>query len=682
MSIRKNIICNLLGVFLIVLSAQAKSIELIGQSLPPGSSSQIDISLDGRYVVYTSDRDILSEDTNRDEDVYLYDRQTGITKLISVSSDGKNGRYWSQIPSISEDGRYIAFSSINPLVPSDTNTASDIYVHDQQSGFTERVSISSDGVQGNSWSGSSNISPDGRYVVFDSTSNNLVPGDTNQYNRHSNIFFHDRQTGLTELISISSSGEQGNSSSGSPVVSEDGRYVAFRSSSDNLVINDTNGSYHDLFIHDRVMKTTEVVSVLPNGEQLETGTTHFKLSQDWRYIAFYEFHNIGYGTSGEGDVYVHDRETKQTSIVSVSTEGIVGNRGSYGIEISPDGRFVSFRSAATNFVEGVTNRNDDTFIHDRLTGITQRISLSSRGQQGDGSSYSAQFSADNKVVVFSSFANNLVTNDIHYTGRDVFVTENPLFKMNPNIMAVIDSNSGVGPVGSSLHFTARLINRTTSDLTNCRVVARHPSINPYDDFTINYAIFHDQNRYSIPRGGSKTYRVRVDPKTNFQRNINLRFRCKKAFAIPLAYKNSLLVTGKTSLLKAEDHVKLENGTNKQDLIIDLNDGKYWAIYSVKLNNTGSTPAVMLLSTSTTISQTQLSIPRLCETQGGGSFKCIQPSTRQLQVNLEPGEVKRIKVFAHAKDAIAQKPATNRIFVEARDQAGALIAKNSIGIYTK
>ena len=174
----------------------------------------------------------------------------GITTRVSISSADVQGNNGSIYPSISSDGQYVAFSSFaDNFVDDDTNGAYDVFVHDRQTGETSRVSVSSAGGQGNNDSGViTPISSDGRYVAFSSGADNLVDGDTNGV---SDVFVHDRQTGETTRVSVSSTGGQSNDDSYLPSISSDGRYIAFESEADNLVADDTNGD-RDIFVHDRL----------------------------------------------------------------------------------------------------------------------------------------------------------------------------------------------------------------------------------------------------------------------------------------------------------------------------------------------------------------------------------------------------------------------------------------------
>ena len=189
---------------------------------------------------------LVAADTDDDEDVYLRDRQTSETTLVSVNSAGVKGNSNSWLGTISADGRYIAFlSEATNLVTGDTNGRIDVFVRDRQTGQTSRVSVSSTGTQADD-STHGMLSVSGRFVVLSSGATSLATGDTNGFG---DVFVHDRQTGQTTRVSVSSTGEQGNGDSEGSTISADGRFVAFRSAATNLVPGDTNGFIDD-FVHD------------------------------------------------------------------------------------------------------------------------------------------------------------------------------------------------------------------------------------------------------------------------------------------------------------------------------------------------------------------------------------------------------------------------------------------------
>ncbi len=178
----------------------------------------------------------------------MRDRWSGTTERVSVDSGGVEANWDSFQPSLSADGRCVAFSSAaSNLVPGDTNARTDVFVHDRWTATTERVSVSSAGAQGDDGSYTASISGDGRHVAFHSYDRRFVPRDTEGY---LDIFVHDRSSGTTERVSVSSSGAQGDEDSYFPSISADGHHVAFYSYAPDLVPGDTNG-YPDIFVRAR-----------------------------------------------------------------------------------------------------------------------------------------------------------------------------------------------------------------------------------------------------------------------------------------------------------------------------------------------------------------------------------------------------------------------------------------------
>ncbi len=345
---------------------------------------------------------------------------------VSVSSAGVQGNNFSGYEdqragvSVSAEGRYVAFKSMaSNLVPNDTNGVQDIFVHDTLLALTERVSVASLGVQSNGRSSDPAISANGRFVAFSSMATNLVAGDNNgSYD----TFVYDRDTGLTELISVSSTGVQGNYASYPGSISADGRFVAFESFASNLIPNDIYGATQDVFVRDRLLGLTEIVSISSTGLQSPTYSKNAAISADGRFVAFIAdaWYHVPDDTNGDTDVFVRDRLLGLTDRVSVSSTGVEANDDSDGYpSISADGRFVAFWSEASNLLPG--NLCCDIYVRDRLLGLTDRVSVSSTGiQQNLVSLASPSISIDGRFVTFASIASNLVTDDTNGTG-DVFV---------------------------------------------------------------------------------------------------------------------------------------------------------------------------------------------------------------------------------------------------------------------
>jgi Tol biopolymer transport system component len=385
-----------------------------------GSFTRPSISADGRYVAFDSGAsNLVPDDTNGNGDVFVHDRETGETTRVSVASDGAQGNGGSSSPSISADGRYVAFgSSASNLVLGDTNDWHDVFIHDRQTGETTRVSVASDGAQGNDFSDWASISADGRYVAFRSAASNLVSEDTNNAE---DVFVHDRQTGQTSRVSVASDGMQGNGFSYGPSICADGRYVAFGSSASNLVVRDTN-DWDDVFVHDRQTGQTSRVSVASDGAQENGSSWHPSISADGRHVAFGSWaSNLVVGdTNGTWDIFVHDRQTGQTTRVSVASDGTQGNAESWDPSISSDGRHVAFSSYASNLVSGDANGHEHIYVHDQQMEETTWASMASDGAQGNGDSGYPFISADGRYVAFVSDASNLVPGDTNGYS-DVFV---------------------------------------------------------------------------------------------------------------------------------------------------------------------------------------------------------------------------------------------------------------------
>ena len=269
------------------------------------------------------------------------------TSVVSAAPDGANADNDSGRPSVSSDGRYVAFeSSASNLVAGDTNGQRDVFVRDMSTGTVVRVSVDSDEVEGDSISSDPSISADGRYVAFASNASNLVAGDTNSAY---DVFVRDLTATTTVRVSVDSLGVQGNADSYDPSISSDGRFVAFESNASNLVAGDTNSAY-DVFVRDLTSTTTVRVSVDSDEVEGNNNSSDLSISADGRFVAFEsEASNLVAGdTNGSYDVFTRDLTATTTVRVSVNNLGVQGNFGSFDPSISADGRYVGFESAATN----------------------------------------------------------------------------------------------------------------------------------------------------------------------------------------------------------------------------------------------------------------------------------------------------------------------------------------------
>jgi Ca2+-binding RTX toxin-like protein len=320
------------------------------------------ISADGRFVTFESNStNLVAADTNNTSDIFVHDRLNGSTTRISVDSTGQEGDRPSLNPSISADGRFITFESNSTnLVPGDTNNNSDIFVRDRLTNITTRVSVNSTGNQGNIGSFNPSISADGRFVAFDSLADNLVATDTNSTR---DIFVRDIQTNTITRVSVNSSGNQGNFGSISAVISADGRFVAFESNASNLVAGDTNGT-SDIFVHDRLTNTTSIASMNSTGDRANRSSFKPSISADGRFVAFDSLADnlAAADTNGTNDIFVRDRDTATTTRISVNSENQGADITSFNPAVSATGNVIAFDSFATNLVPQDTNSSRDVFI--------------------------------------------------------------------------------------------------------------------------------------------------------------------------------------------------------------------------------------------------------------------------------------------------------------------------------
>ncbi len=378
------------------------------------------ISADGRYVAFASDaKDLVGGDTNNHTDVFVHDRQTGTTTRISVAPNGAQANGDSENPRISPDGRFVAFVSLaSNLVPDDTNAANDIFVRDMVAGTTTRVSVDSTGVQGNSQSYAPCLSSDGRFVVFDSDATNLVAADTNDVR---DVFVHDTVNGTTTRASVDSAGSEGNGISLNASISGDGRYVVFQSLASNLATGDTNEAM-DVFVYDTVAATTQCASVNNLGELGDGNSVEPSISADGRWVAFSSAaSNLVHGdVNVHDDIFLRDLQGGATTRVSVGTAGAEADGDSTWPSISADGRFVGFESFAANLVDADTNKTKDVFLRDRWMNTTTRLSVDSSDAESNGASLGVWITADGKFAAFESGASNLVAGDTNHCD-DVFV---------------------------------------------------------------------------------------------------------------------------------------------------------------------------------------------------------------------------------------------------------------------
>jgi Tol biopolymer transport system component len=355
-----------------------------------GASTRPVISGDGRIAAFnTNATNLVTADFDGLGGVLVKDLTTGVISRIAAGL----------FPTLSHDGRYVAFQSGSAsLVPGDTNGKYDVFVHDRQENTTKRVSVASDGTQGNAESQDPSISADGRYVVFTSPATTLAPGATGTNRK---IFRHDLETATTIEVSVRPDGTSAIRDSNSATVSGDGRFVAFASQARDLVPGSTTLNLNSAYVRDLQDGTTRR---LPSGFVKGSPT----ISADGRYVAYMDSRSglVPEDTNGFTDVFRFDLTTGEVIRVNVAGDGTPADKDSgvvpQGVPLSADGRYVLFESGATNLVADDTNTRRDAFVRDTVAGTTTRISANSTTGGTSAGNYVGGISDDGGAAVFSS----------------------------------------------------------------------------------------------------------------------------------------------------------------------------------------------------------------------------------------------------------------------------------------
>lgn len=457
-----------------------------------GDATVPSLSAGGRIVAFEcTDGGLVPNDSNRSLDVFVRDILAGTNELISarhstLGSATPNSLSSMTVFSASADGRYVAFASdVDDATTGDTNGFRDVYVRDLAGNTNMLVSCDAGGVAGNGYSGEPAISGNGRFVAFTSSATNLVSGDTNGM---TDVFVRDLQTGLTVLASAKPTGGSANSNSFSPTLSDDGRWLLFRSQAKDLVSGTGSGA-ENLILRDTLLATNRALTsggvtasaMTPNGRfvvcmglvlgantpylsiwdsfastrvftNVTPGINRVAISADGNRVAYSTtFFAMGITDraaqtswlvaasnlvsvprfSADGNwltyaryltpsnqVYLYDVQSRVEMLVSHAPNSVaVGAGHSDSPEISPDGRFVVYRTLATNIVAGANGIARQIILYDQLSGQNTLVSASRyTGLPGDDHSFRARFSADGQTLLFQSWASDIVANDFNSSG--------------------------------------------------------------------------------------------------------------------------------------------------------------------------------------------------------------------------------------------------------------------------
>jgi hypothetical protein len=383
-----------------------------------GPGDRPDISKDGRFVVFDSTAsNIVAGVKFKTRRVYRKDLVTGVTEMVSVGDSGNFAAAWSSFGHPNEDGSLVAFvSDDQTLVPGGTGPRA-VFLRNFNTSpaSTELISVNSAEVRANRAASRPSISPDGRFVTFNSPATNLSPAGGNGFEQ---VYLRDRLLGTTTLVSVTPSGGLANGVSYRGIVNNDGRWVVFSSKGTNLV-NDGGTASEAIYLRDMQNGTTIRVSKKANLKP--SGGARPYISPDGELVVYNTYANgEASDTNGFSDVYVYNRLTDTRSRASLSTTGGNGTNDSLRGFVSDDHRWVAFNSFAQNIATNDNKSVGDCFIRDMTTGQNYTLSLSFSGGPANAMSYRPVPNGDGSVVVYQSSARNLVAGDPS-TGEQIYV---------------------------------------------------------------------------------------------------------------------------------------------------------------------------------------------------------------------------------------------------------------------
>ncbi len=400
-------------------------------------------------------------------DIFVRDRASNVTTKISVSQSGDPSDQRSFDPFISADGRYVSFTSYaTNLVYGDTNRHEpiddglDVFLYDRYTGTLQRVSLDWKGHQIDANSVGL-ITPNAEYAIFNSNGNRVAPGDYETVTT-SAIYKRNIQTGTVERISKGLNGELPDGGVGGPDASYDGRYIVYITNANNVVPGGTN-DFADVVLYDSVTQETTLVSKGMDGGYSNNLSGPARISSDGRFVVFrsYASNLVPGDTDGMADIFVYEVSTGEIEMVSVSSAGVSGNGTSQDASICGNGRYVVFTSEATNLVSQPSNGERQVYVHDRQRHETFVASVNNSGELGNGRAHRGALSADCSTVGFATDANNIVANDTN-GARDLFMARIMYpADLSPSFLSAY----GNFEAGQTITYTVALHNRGTETVT-------------------------------------------------------------------------------------------------------------------------------------------------------------------------------------------------------------------------
>jgi hypothetical protein len=410
------------------------------------------ISANGRYVTFVSDStNLVTPTPSAYRHVYRRDLQTNTTILVSASTAGVPAGAHCDVPLMSDDGRYITFTSgaTNLTTLADANGVSDIFWHDCEQNTTLLVSVNAAGTAaGSALADSPCMSADGKYVAFHSMSNNIVAsavtGTGDIYRR--DMFTNGTSSTVLVSARTGTTTTAGNAASNNPVINATGQFVTFDSAASNLVTTDANG-VQDIFRRDCTNNVTVCISAVDGGTTPGSANADYGpalMSADGRYVVFIsDKTNLVTGdTNGGTDIFRRDCDTNKTILVSAKdgTTTITQNGGNSKPVVSADGRFVAFSSSQPDLTAHGNQGGYQIYRRDTVTNATILISVSLDDKAGNADAQRHCMSADASRVGFDSYSNNLITQNTAFNLNVFAVSTNAA----PQVNALADATAAEG----------------------------------------------------------------------------------------------------------------------------------------------------------------------------------------------------------------------------------------------
>lgn len=416
------------------LSAAIRNVKIVsvgtGGVPSNGASYFVSLSADTKVATFESFNTNWAPDQTQINftDIFVHDETSNTTRKVSVGYNGQPTDERSVDPYITSDGRYITFMSpATNLVPNDTNripyvdNGMDVFLFDRVTGVLQRVSLDSLGhqIEGNT---GGHITADGNLIIMSTTGRNVLEHDPNDTG-FSFVYLRNWRTGAVERITRGLNDAQPNAGMGSFSTSFDGRYTAYTSQATNLAPGDTNG-VADVFLYDRVTGTTTLVSKSHNGGAANGESHPAKISEDGRFVVYRSFATniVNPPTDGESHMFLYDRVTGKNELITVNSDGEMANGFSKEPSVCNGGRYVSFTSDATNLTSIPHNGERQIYIRDRVKGETHLVTYSINGGMGNGRAHRSVLLPDCSAIGLATDATDFISGDTNGV-RDLFVAE-------------------------------------------------------------------------------------------------------------------------------------------------------------------------------------------------------------------------------------------------------------------